>query len=967
MADTDATVPHEPPKVTEEVRTSHSPAPEFQTIRSSPTPDKLTTLEIEEEQGNQFMRIMGLVFGPFLRECWAILIQTVFLLVKDALVSIRSVGATAFHILNPILFIFAVWVIQQALAAFDLFPASYGSDDKFSVDYQAYDVPVCTPGSSGNCYTLMAIPSTSTYTSLLTEFASYAGLPAATVAPVNDDITDAASFDSYMSSEEKRNSTLFAVEFTSYDLAGAGVEYVLHYDQNYWTCSSMSASECTSPYEWLELPMLNALDAFFAGKITGLDVTFDLGDNLLPPHPGQDDFQIFSVFGSMVLFAIFSIHTVIFSAQIVTEKENRIRAYMKVVGLRTISYWASFIIYMSVIITLNIIVLIISGWCFRFRMFTETNVLLLFVCFATYGYSIIALCILIAAVVKTSRLASLASFAFLIVSCVLAPMASGLLFAILQNDDTPVNNVVMKILEAISPLLFYQNVEKLNAVSDGVSDPLTFSDLEWTNDTEEVTFLRGNVLMIVYSTIYFIVAFYLDSISDANGVGKHPLWPLIPWKVFTFLEPLVNRYWNRIRGRIHIPLLSEPAWPPLDDEDIHAEVRAVHEAGPDTPLVVKDLVKRFRKFPVVRSPKDFVAVKGMNMMVKPNELLCLLGPNGAGKTTTISMMSGLFAPTAGDGLVYGRSISTEMHVVRKMTGMCPQHDVCTFQQLTASEHIMLFAAIKGLSIRQLRREIKDRIADVNLQDQARSRVSSFSGGMRRRLSIAISLIGSPRLIFLDEPTTGLDPVVRAAIWAIIMKQKEQSAIVLTTHSMEEADVLGDRIAIMAFGRNRCIGTSIRLKTRFGAGYKIVLSPKDAVEADMATVCRELYQQIAQSVPEVVLDSVDQRTMHISLPKEANDRVPELLAAIEAIKARIGDMAIELSTLEDVFITVAKTSQAEEFGSDDKDDLPDASVDLSASQTPYNGRSEHPSMGNMAPSPAWQSDHDLETIQSSDEA
>ncbi|KAG9393055.1 ABC transporter [Carpediemonas membranifera] len=947
-------------------------------LQNEPTTSPSSPEDLKNSNSKHF-GIFGVVFKPVFTEVWAVLVQTVFLVVKHFLISIRSFSSTAFHILNPIVFVAAVWALQQALDQFDLLPAGYNKEDGFTVDHTAYQVPTCTPGDSGSCYTLMAIPNNSTFAGVLTNFATYAGLGSGSVAPINTDIMDADTFNSYMSTEDARNSTLFAVEFTKYDLAGEGVEYILHYDQNFFSCPLMSVAECTSPYEWLELPMLNALDSYFAQLITGRDtVSYSLGDMLVPPHPSQASFQVFLMFGPMVLFAIFSIHMVIFSAQIVQEKENRIRAYMKVVGLRTISYWASFIIYMGTIIFLNIIVLMVAGWIFNFRMFTDNNFLLLFICFATYGISIIGLCILVSAVVKTARIASLASFAFLIISVVIAPLASGILFAILGSDDTVANDVAMRFLEAISPLLFYQNVDKLNAISDGTTDALKFSDLEWTNDTEDVTFLRGNVLMLVYSFVYFVIAFYLDSISDANGVGKHPLWPLIPWKVFTFLEPLVNRYWNRIRGRIHIPLLSEPAWPPLDDEDIHAEVRAVHEAGPDTPLVVKDLVKRFRKFPVVRSPKDFVAVKGMNMMVKPNELLCLLGPNGAGKTTTISMLSGLFAPTAGDGLVFGRSISTEMHVVRKMTGMCPQHDVCTFQQLTAAEHIMLFAAIKGLSIRQLRSEVSRRIADVNLEDHSRSRVAAFSGGMRRRLSIAISLIGSPRLIFLDEPTTGLDPVVRSTVWAIIMKQKEHSAIVLTTHSMEEADVLGDRIAIMAFGRNRCIGTSIRLKSRFGSGYKIIISPKTS-EEDTAVVCRGLFDRLSASVPEIVFDKIDGRNMRINLPKEANGRMPELMTAIDGIRDDIDDLSIELSTLEDVFITVAKTSQAEEFASDNHD-LPDATIDLSQSQTPYPGatpmagRSQHPSMGNMVPSPAWQSDaksetdsDDLETIQSSDEA
>ena len=196
--------------------------------------------------------------------------------------------------------------------------------------------------------------------------------------------------------------------------------------------------------------------------------------------------------------------------------------------------------------------------------------------------------------------------------------------------------------------------------------------------------------------------------------------------------------------------------------------------------------------------------------------LALLGQNGAGKTTTISMLSGLTPASAGDGLIYGYSVRTQIPEIRSIMGICPQHDIL-FDDLTAREHIELYAGLKGVSAAARQTLIDERLKAVRLLTVADVRAGTYSGGMKRRLSLVISTIGDPKIIFMDEPTTGMDPVNRRHVWSFIEKFKEGRVIVLTTHSMEEADVLGDRIAIMAKGQFKAIGNSIKLKNKFGTG------------------------------------------------------------------------------------------------------------------------------------------------------
>jgi len=170
--------------------------------------------------------------------------------------------------------------------------------------------------------------------------------------------------------------------------------------------------------------------------------------------------------------------------------------------------------------------------------------------------------------------------------------------------------------------------------------------------------------------------------------------------------------------------------------------------------------------------------------------------------------------------------------------VCPQHDVL-WGDLTAREHMELFANLKDIPRQHMQEEIRTLLEEVQLNHVADYRVNTFSGGMKRRLSVALSFLGDPKIMFLDEPTTGMDPRVRRDIWNLILRMKHNRITIMTTHSMEEADILGDKIAIMANGQLRAMGTSVNLKNRF-AGYKIELVVKhDSTQTIMDLVSEKL--------------------------------------------------------------------------------------------------------------------------------
>ncbi|KAI9237881.1 MAG: P-loop containing nucleoside triphosphate hydrolase protein, partial [Podila humilis] len=218
------------------------------------------------------------------------------------------------------------------------------------------------------------------------------------------------------------------------------------------------------------------------------------------------------------------------------------------------------------------------------------------------------------------------------------------------------------------------------------------------------------------------------------------------------------------------------------------------------------------------------ALRGMSLGVEKNTVLGLLGPNGAGKSTMIHLLTGLYKPTSGTAYVAGANIDNQMSLVHLRTGVCPQHDIL-WDELTIADHLLFYSRLRGVPPALEQQAVAYAIASVCLTKFRDRQVKSLSGGERRRVSIAISMLGDNRVIFLDEPTTGLDPAIRRIIWDVVNRIKVDRTVVLTTHSMEEADVLSDRIAIMTEGQLRCLGTSLHLKELYGSGFRLSVTSK----------------------------------------------------------------------------------------------------------------------------------------------
>ncbi len=230
-------------------------------------------------------------------------------------------------------------------------------------------------------------------------------------------------------------------------------------------------------------------------------------------------------------------------------------------------------------------------------------------------------------------------------------------------------------------------------------------------------------------------------------------------------------------------------------------------------LEVKNLVKHYG---------DFQAVKGVSFNIEEGEIFSLLGPNGAGKTTTISMLSTLYTPTSGDATISGHSVTREPMAVRQLIGVVPQ-DLALYEDLTARENLIFWGQMYDLSGKALTSRVDEVLEQIGLSDKANNRVKTYSGGMKRRVNIGVGLLHKPKLLFMDEPTVGIDPQSRRAILDTVKALNKQGMTLLyTTHYMEEAEELSDRVGIIDHGELIAIGTQKELTHQVGESETLVL-------------------------------------------------------------------------------------------------------------------------------------------------
>jgi ABC-2 type transport system ATP-binding protein len=288
------------------------------------------------------------------------------------------------------------------------------------------------------------------------------------------------------------------------------------------------------------------------------------------------------------------------------------------------------------------------------------------------------------------------------------------------------------------------------------------------------------------------------------------------------------------------------------------------------------------------------AVDGVDLRVKTGTVYGVLGPNGAGKTTTISMLATLLRPDAGTARIFGHDVTRVPQVVRQLIGVTGQY-ASVDETMSATENLMLFSRLLGLSRAESRRKATELLEEFGLTEAAKRPLKNFSGGMRRRLDLAASLIAQPPLIFLDEPTTGLDPRTRAQMWDTIRRLVATgSTVLLTTQYLDEADQLADRIAVIDTGKVVAEGTADELKASVGqSSLQLRLTEAADLVPARAAIERVLGVEAVVS-PEA---------RRLTAPMRDADRIADLLVEFRASGIHLSELSVQKPTLDEVFLTL----------------------------------------------------------------
>jgi ABC-2 type transport system ATP-binding protein len=312
-----------------------------------------------------------------------------------------------------------------------------------------------------------------------------------------------------------------------------------------------------------------------------------------------------------------------------------------------------------------------------------------------------------------------------------------------------------------------------------------------------------------------------------------------------------------------------------------------------TSVSASGLVKRFG---------ETRAVDGIDLEVRQGEIFGVLGPNGAGKTTTLRMLATLLPIDAGQAFVFGVDVAREPHRVRQLVGLTGQY-ASVDEDLTAAENLWLFGRLQGLRSAAARTTGRQLLAQFGLEDAARKPVSQFSGGMRRRLDLAASLITRPPLIFLDEPTTGLDPRTRGQMWDTIRGlAADGCTIMLTTQYLDEADQLADRVAVIDRGRKVAEGSPDELKTSVGSST-LQLQLADGADHNLA---RQVVRRVLGRDPLLTPESG-----RLNVPLDAADEAADVLIGLRQAGMTITSVSVAKPTLDEVFLALTGHGAAED--------------------------------------------------------
>uniref|UniRef100_UPI00358F4AA8 ATP-binding cassette sub-family A member 2 isoform X1 n=1 Tax=Myxine glutinosa TaxID=7769 RepID=UPI00358F4AA8 len=619
------------------------------------------------------------------------------------------------------------------------------------------------------------------------------------------------------------------------------------------------------------------------------------------PYPcyTRDDF-LFVIEHMMPLCLVISwVYSVSMMVQhIVTEKEQRLKEVMKMMGLSNAVHWLAWFITGFSQLSLSVagLTLILKYG----HVLAHSNTFIIWLFLTIYAIATVTFCFLVSVLYSKAKLAAACAGIAYFLSYV-----PYMYVAIREEVAHDHITATQKCIASLMSTTAFGLGAKYFALYEMAGVGIQWSTLRRSPVEGDAFSLALAMLMLgVDSILYGLLTWYIEAVHPGTYGLPRPWY--FPFQHFA--SP-----WFCLPGTSFLPGRRQRVGLSIRQEDQACAMETRHqEENPDfeeepSHMVLGICINKLSK--VYRNGQR-PALDRLSLNLYEGQITSFLGHNGAGKTTTMSILTGLFPPTSGAASVYGHDIRWDMESIRRGLGMCPQHNVL-FDQLTVEEHLWFYARLKGLPSDRICSETDKMIGDLSLDTRRRSLVATLSGGVKRKLSVAIAFSGGSRAVILDEPTAGVDPYARRAIWDLIIKYKKGRTILLSTHHMDEAELLGDRIAILSHGRLRCCGTPPFLKVTFGHGYRLVLvktNPGDEWTAGGHEEER-VSQFVCQFVPLATLLLHSPTELCYSFPAEPAQRNSfcNLFQALENGLSKLGLSSFGLtdSTLEEVFLKVSE--------------------------------------------------------------
>uniref|UniRef100_A0A671P324 Cholesterol transporter ABCA5 n=1 Tax=Sinocyclocheilus anshuiensis TaxID=1608454 RepID=A0A671P324_9TELE len=593
-------------------------------------------------------------------------------------------------------------------------------------------------------------------------------------------------------------------------------------------------------------------------------------------HPGSVEVQKFPhALISIYLVLAFTPFVSFLIVNVAAEKEQRLKDTMGMMGLYDSAFWLSWgLLYAALVTTMSILMAVIATCT---PLFSNSNFFVIFLLIFLYGISSIFFSFMLTPLFKKPKFASTVGSMLTVVFGCLS------LFTVLMRDF-PQSAVWLLCL--LSPSAFSIGIAQvvyLEAQGDGA----VFSSLGSGPHALYVPM----VMLFLDCILYLLLAIYLDQVLPGEfGTRRSVLY---------FLQP---SYWSKRRKRyVEVSSVYEGDvnGTPVNDESVEA-------VSPE--FRGKEVIRICNIRKIYREKDTKVeALRGLTFDIYEGQITALLGHSGAGKSTLMNILCGICPPTEGTATIYGSPVAeiAEGAEMRQLVGICPQFNII-FDVLTVEEHLRIFAAIKGILPSDIDSEVRKVLRDLDLEKIMDAQAKNLSGGQKRKLSVGIAILGDPKILLLDEPTAGMDPVSRHQVWSLLKSRRAGRVTVLSTHYMDEADILADRKAVISQGQLKCVGSSLYLKTKCGVGYHLRMSVTEGCEAENIT------SLVKQHVPKAQLSRQQEAELTFTLPFESMDTFPGLFAELDC-RPDLGiiNYGVSMTTLEDVFLRLEAEAEVDQ--------------------------------------------------------